>query len=66
MGEISAKYADLTVLTMDNPRSESVESINEDIKVGLAQARWGLCLHPRPAEAIHWVIDHAEDGTSSP
>ena len=37
MGEISGKYADLTVLTMDNPRDEEVEAINEDIKTGLAK-----------------------------
>ncbi len=62
MGEISAKYADLTVLTMDNPRSESVEAINEDIKVGLARHDGAYVSIPDRAEAIRWVIDHAEDG----
>ena len=62
MGEISAKYADLTVLTMDNPRSESVEAINEDIKVGLARHDGKYVTIVDRAEAIRWVIDHAEDG----
>lgn len=35
MGEIAGKYASLTVLTMDNPRFEKIEDINNDIIVGL-------------------------------
>ena len=62
MGEMSAKYADLTVLTMDNPRDEEVEAINEDIKVGLARHDGKYISIPDRADAIHWVIDHAQDG----
>lgn len=35
MGEVSAKWADLSILTEDNPRFEDLESINKDIIVGL-------------------------------
>ena len=62
MGEMSAKYADLTVLTMDNPRDEEVEAINEDIKVGLARHDGKYISIPDRAEAIRWVIDNAREG----
>ena len=62
MGEISAKYADLTVLTMDNPRDEEVEAINEDIKVGLARHQGKYMSIPDRGDAIRWVMDNAQDG----
>ncbi len=62
MGEISAKYADLTVLTMDNPRSETVEAINEDIKAGLARHNGKYVTIPDRAEAIRWAMDQAGEG----
>jgi len=62
MGEISAKYADLTVLTTDNPRDEEVESINEDIKVGLARHDGKYIAILDRAEAIRWLMDNAQEG----
>ena len=62
MGEMSAKYADLTVLTMDNPRDEEVEAINEDIKVGLARHDGKYITIPDRADAIRWLLDQARDG----
>jgi len=62
MGEISGKYADLTVLTMDNPRDEEVESINEDIKTGLAKHNGKYISIPDRADAIRWVMDNAQEG----
>ena len=62
MGEISGKYADLTVLTMDNPRDEEVESINEDIKTGLAKHDGKYISIPDRGDAIRWVMDNAKDG----
>ena len=62
MGEISGKYADLTVLTMDNPRDEEVESINEDIKTGLAKHDGKYISIPDRADAIRWVMDNAREG----
>ena len=62
MGEISGKYADLTVLTMDNPRDEEVESINEDIKTGLAKHSGKYISIPDRADAIRWVMDNAQEG----
>ena len=62
MVEMSAKYADLTVLTMDNPRDEEVEAINEDIKVGLARHDGRYVTIPDRADAIRWVMDQAQEG----
>ena len=62
MGEISGKYADLTVLTMDNPRDEEVEAINEDIKIGLAKHNGAYISIPDRADAIRWVMDNAKEG----
>ena len=62
MGEMSGKYADLTVLTMDNPRDEEVEAINEDIKIGLAKHNGAYISIPDRGDAIRWVMDNAREG----
>lgn len=62
MGEASGKYADLTVLTMDNPRDEDMDSINEDIKVGLAEHDGAYVVIPDRGDAIRWVMDNAQEG----
>ena len=62
MGEMSGKYADLTVLTMDNPRDEEVEAINEDIRIGLAKHNGKYISIPDRADAIRWVMDNAREG----
>ena len=38
MGHVAEKYADIVILTSDNPRSEKPESIVKDIKEGLNNA----------------------------
>ena len=43
MGEIVGKLADCCILTCDNPRYESVEAINEDIKEGIRKSQ-GTCI----------------------
>lgn len=35
MGEVSGKYADLTIITSDNPRDENPQDIIDDIKIGI-------------------------------
>ena len=62
MGEISGKYADLTVLTMDNPRDEEVADINEDITIGLAKHKAKYMAIDDRADAIRWVMDNAQNG----
>ena len=59
---MSAKFADLTVLTMDNPRDEEVEAINEDIKVGLARHDGKYISIPDRAQAIRTAVLCARPG----
>lgn len=62
MGEICGKYAALSILTCDNPRDEEIKDINEDIKVGLARSNGKYIEIDDRTEAIHYSMDHAEDG----
>ncbi|MBP5733603.1 MAG: UDP-N-acetylmuramoyl-L-alanyl-D-glutamate--2,6-diaminopimelate ligase, partial [Lachnospiraceae bacterium] len=62
MGEASGKYADLTVLTMDNPRDEEVEEINKTIIEGLAVHGGKHITIIDREEAIHYLIDNARPG----
>ena len=62
MGEMAGKYADLTILTTDNPRFEEVEDINNDIICGLDvyQGKYEIILDRK--EAIEYLIDNARKG----
>ena len=62
MGEICGKYAGLCILTCDNPRDEEVDAINADIKIGLAKSNGKYIEIEDRTEAIHYSMDHAEDG----
>jgi len=66
MGEISGRLADLTVITAEDPRTEKVDDICEEIALGVERAG-GVrdqdyrIIHDR-AEAITWAIQHAQHG----
>ncbi|BBF43033.1 UDP-N-acetylmuramoylalanyl-D-glutamate--2,6-diaminopimelate ligase [Lachnospiraceae bacterium KM106-2] len=62
MGELCGAMADLSILTCDNPRDEEIEAINEDIKVGLAKSNGKYIEIMDRTEAIHYSMDHAEEG----
>ncbi len=62
MGEIAGKYADLTVLTMDNPRFEKVEDINNDIIVGLNVHGGEYITIIDRTEAIEYLLDNTKNG----
>ena len=59
MGSMAAKYADLIIVTTDNPRDEAVEDINKDIIRGIDtyQGKYEIILDRK--EAIHYLIDHS-------
>ena len=62
MGEISGKYADLTILTEDNPRFEDIDSINNDIIVGLNKSNGKYITIKDRQEAIEYAMKNAKEG----
>ena len=62
MGEISGKYAELTILTEDNPRFEDIESINNDIIIGLNRNRGKYITIDDRQEAIEYAMKNAKEG----
>lgn len=62
MGEIGGKLADLSVITADNSRFESVADILTDIKTGLSKTDGKFVEIPDRREAIEYSIAHAEEG----
>ena len=62
MGEISGKYAGLTILTEDNPRFEELESINNDIIIGLNKSNGKYITINDRQEAIEYAMKNAKEG----
>jgi len=61
MGRVAAEFADYTILTSDNPRTEDPEAIIADIRPGLnAHNACETIVHRR--EAIGRVMQLAEPG----
>ncbi|MBR2409854.1 MAG: UDP-N-acetylmuramoyl-L-alanyl-D-glutamate--2,6-diaminopimelate ligase [Lachnospiraceae bacterium] len=61
MGEISSRYADLTIVTSDNPRFEEPEAIIEDILTGVKKADGAYVTIPDRKEAIRYAILNAKE-----
>lgn len=62
MGEAVGNLAELAIVTSDNPRTEDVMDIIEDIKVGLAKTKGEYVVIPDRQAAVNYAVDHAEDG----
>jgi UDP-N-acetylmuramoyl-L-alanyl-D-glutamate--2,6-diaminopimelate ligase len=62
MGEISGKYADLSVITSDNPREEELEDIMSDILVGIAKTDGKYTVIKDRRSAIFYALEHAQKG----
>lgn len=62
MGEISGKYAGLTILTEDNPRFEEIDSINNDIITGLNKSHGKYITIDDRQEAIEYAMKNASKG----
>lgn len=63
MAKIATKYADRTVLTSDNPRSEEPQAIIDDMLAGLTDVdkeRYTVITDRR--EAIHYAVSQAQPG----
>lgn len=62
MGEVAGKWADLTILTEDNPRFEDIESINNDIIVGLNKYNGKHIFIKDRKDAIKYAMKNAQKG----
>lgn len=62
MGEVSSKFANLTVVTSDNPRDEEPEAIIDDIMIGVAKADGDYVTIPDRKEAIRYCMVNAKEG----
>ena len=61
-GEISGKYADLSILTADNPRYEDNNKIIEDILVGMKKSDGKYVIISDRRDAIRYSIVNAKEG----
>ena len=61
MGEVSGRYADLTIITSDNPRFENPQDIIDDIKTGIAKTTGDYVEIIDRKEAIKYAIEHAQE-----
>ena len=62
MGEAAASIADFCIVTADNNRFEDVEDIMADIEIGLKKGNCEYIKIPDRTDAIHYAMDHAQDG----
>lgn len=62
MGEVAGRYADLTILTSDNPRMEDPLAIIEDIVSGMKKSGGTYQVIPDRLEAVCHVLKIAEKG----
>lgn len=62
MGEISGNLSDLTIVTEDNSRYESVHDIMNDIEIGLKKTNGKYIKIPDRTDAIKYAIENAHEG----
>lgn len=60
MGEIAGKYADFSIITSDNPRTEDPLSIMLDLEKGIKKTNGKYTLIIDRREAIKYAIAHAQ------
>jgi len=60
MGEISGKYADFTVITSDNPRTEDPDAIIKDIEEGIKKTNAAYITIVDRREAIKYAMQIAK------
>ncbi len=62
MGEVAGKMADLSIITMDNPRDEALEDINQGIIEGISKYNGKYITIDDRKEAIYYALDNAKPG----
>lgn len=59
MGQMAGRYADLVIITMDNPRYEPMEEINKDIIRGIVSENGEYIVIDDRKEAIEYMLERA-------
>ncbi len=62
MGKIASEYADIVILTDDNPRNENPEDIRNTIIAGIADKNHNLCVIPDRRKAIIEALTLVQKG----
>lgn len=62
MGAVAGEWADIVVVTSDNPRTEKPEDIIGEILPGLAEARAKVWVEPDRVRAIHLCLEQGQAG----
>ncbi len=61
LGEMSGKYADFSIITMDNPRNDDIDDINKDISSGIESVNGDYIIINDRVLAIRYAIENAKD-----
>ena len=62
MGKMSAECSDVIILTAEDPRSEKIEDINAQIKLGIKNFKGELLEFNNRQEAINFAVRSAQKG----
>lgn len=62
MGEVAGEYADEVILTTDNPRFESPQSIVKDIEKGIRKTKGSYRVILDRKEAVTYAVRHRQKG----
>lgn len=62
MGKVATEYADLVIVTSDNPRTEDPQSIISEILQGIKNTKTPVQTICDRTQAIHWALDNACPG----
>lgn len=61
LGEMSGKYADFSIVTMDNPRYDDINEINKDISNGIESVGGNYIIINDRENAIRYAIENAKN-----
>jgi UDP-N-acetylmuramoyl-L-alanyl-D-glutamate--2,6-diaminopimelate ligase len=59
LGEMAGKYADYSIVTMDNPRNDDINDINKDIAKGIKDVGGKYTIIDDRKDAIEYAIKNA-------
>lgn len=62
MGRVAGEYADFVIITTDNPRYESPDSIIKDIEKGLKKTKGNYKIISDRKEAVRYAVEHRQPG----